>query len=110
MRKKVLIMDTIMNFFAENTAILYSLLTCLGFITCDALLGWIKGYKEDNFDLSLVPQFLKTNVFPYMGGLIILAFFSCLIPDLISVFYVAVGLVSLKFGKEAILEKAKGLF
>jgi len=103
-------MDSIIKLFAENSAIFYSLLTCLGFIFCDTLLGYAKAWKEGNFDLSLAPKFLVSNIFPYIGALIILALFSLFIEDMISLFYIAVGLVMVKFGKEIITEKIKALF
>lgn len=103
-------MELIINLFNDNMAIFYSLLTCLGFIICDTLLGFIKAWKDSEFDLSLAPQFLKSNIFPYIGGLIILASFSLMIEEMVSIFYIAVGLVMVKFGKEIIIEKVKGLF
>lgn len=102
-------MNSVTTFLTSNATV-YSLLICLGFIGADTLLGWIKAWKDGTFDFSKVPMFLASNVFPYMGGLIILALFSSFVAELQPVFYAGVALVSAKFGKDAIQGKLLALF
>jgi hypothetical protein len=103
-------MEYIINLINSNPTIIYGLLTSLGFIIIDTLLGYMLALKNGNFDISKIPQFLSTGVLPYVGGLIIIAGFSLIITEIVPVFITCVGLVSLKFGKEIILDKAKQLF
>lgn len=94
----------------QQNPILNGLLVCLAFILLDTIMGWIKALKEGAFSWATVPQFIKTNIFPYVGGLIILALFSMLVPELEAVYYIAVAAVSVKFGVEAIKEKMLSIF
>jgi hypothetical protein len=104
------IITTITNFFSSNSTILYGLYISLGFILFDTLLGYLLAYKEGTFDWSKVPNFVSKNLFPYIGGLLLLAFFALINSDLESVFWIATAGVSVKFGKEIIMEKVKKLF
>jgi len=105
-----IIMNTLVSFFSTNSTILYGLYVSLGFIATDTLVGWLLAYKEGNFDWSKAPQSLATNILPFVGGLIILAFFALINSDLESVFWIGCAGVSVKFGKEIIVEKVKKLF
>lgn len=96
--------------FVFDINVIYTLLGSLGLIILDAIFGWFKSYKEGTFDFALVPQFIKTNIFPYIGGLTILALFSMVMTDVQYVFYGATALVATKFGKEILLEKVTALF
>ena len=104
------IINMLANFFSTNSTILNGLYISLGLILTDTLFGWLLAYKEGKFDWSKAPQALSTNILPYMGGLILLAFFSSISSELESVFWVATAGVSVKFGKEIIMEKVKRLF
>jgi len=104
------IVTTLTNFFTSNSTILYGLYISLGLIVVDTLVGYLLAYKEGTFDWSKAPQALSTNVVPYIGGLILLAFFALINSDLESVFWLGCAGVSIKFGKEIIVEKVKKLF
>jgi hypothetical protein len=104
--------------FILSSLIIKSLLAILTLIIVDTILGILISFKRKQFDLSLVPLFLASNVLPYMGGLIVLAllsvYLSLLDPDLGSLleylYYTAAATVGLKFSKEALLDKIKQLF
>lgn len=90
--------------------ILNSLLVALGSIVLDMLLGVGMGIKSGTFSLSKLPKFLASNVVPYIGGLIILAVFANYFSEMEYLFYAGVALVTVKFSKEALLDKLTALF
>jgi len=92
-----------------DTIILNSLLISLASILLDTIMGILISIKAKTFDVSKLPQFIAGNVFPYMGGLIILAVFANYVPDLAYLFYAGVALVTVKFSKEALIDKLKTL-
>jgi hypothetical protein len=93
-----------------DSAILNSLLVALASIILDMLMGVAISVKNSTFSLSKLPQFLANNVFPYVGGLIILAVFANYVSNLAYLYYAGVGLVTVKFSKEALIDKLKLLF
>jgi len=90
--------------------ILNSLLVSLAFIFVDTLFGVILSIKNKDFLIKELPRFVSTAVFPYIGGLIILAIFANYIDDFMPIFILIVGLVSAKFGIETLKEKIFKLF
>lgn len=93
-----------------DSTILNSLLVALASILLDMLMGVCIAIKIGTFSLSTLPKFLASNVVPYVGGLIILAVFANYLSDLNYLFYAGVGLVTVKFSKEALIDKLKTLF
>lgn len=81
----------------------------VGFIFADVIVGWIKAILNKEFDISKAPQFLATNIFPYIGGLIIIGLMANFISEIKPIFFALTALVDLKFGKEIIIEKILGL-
>lgn len=102
-------MEFLNNLLINNMDMVNILISVLVFILADTFMGWFLALKTGTFDLALVPQFLKNNVFPYMGALIMLAVLGLVSPEIKGIFFIIAGLVALKFGKEAILEKGKAL-
>lgn len=97
--------------FLQQKMVWYSILICVALILADAVLGWIKAYVEGKFTFTLVPKFIKSNLLPYIGGLLVIAFLAALNPDQFQpVFLTVVGLVDVKFGVDVIKEKVIGLF
>lgn len=92
------------------SSIFQTLIIVLTTILFDVLVGVLISIKKGRFDLSILPQFIKTNVFPYMGGLLVLALLSAYLPEMEYLYYAAVGIVTLKFSKEALLDKIQELF
>lgn len=86
------------------------LLLALMPILLDTLFGILVSIKNRTFSVSKMPQFLVTNVFPYIAALVTLALLSAYLSELEYLYYVAVGMVALKFSKEALLDKMKQLF
>lgn len=102
-------MEFLNNLLINNMDMVNILISVLVFILADTFMGWFLALKTGTFDLALVPQFLKNNVFPYMGALIMLAVLGLVSPEIKGIFFIIAGLVALKFSKEAILEKGKEL-
>ena len=93
----------------DNT-ILNSLIISLVLILTDALMGIFLSIKGKTFDIRVMPQFLKTNLLPYIGGLLIIGIGANYISELMPVFLTCVSLVSIKFGIEIIKDKVIKLF
>lgn len=94
-----------------DPTVILGLKVSLAFIGLDAFLGWFVAAKNLEFDFRKVPQFLKTNIFPYFGTLILLAFATLVDPEtFIVLFGAASGLISAKFGIEALKDKLTKLF
>lgn len=87
-----------------------SLLIVLTSILIDFVLGVLISIKDTKFDISLLPKFIATNIFPYVGGLVVLAFLALYLPEMSYLYYGAVSMVTLKFSKEALFDKIKQLF
>lgn len=52
--------------------VVYTLLVVIGLIVADTLLGIIKAFASNSFDVRLLADYLRTSILPYVGALIIL--------------------------------------
>lgn len=93
-----------------DPAVLLALKIALIAIVADTLITWCLTFVQGTFDIRKVPQFLKTNVLPYFGALVILAVVTIYAPDYTPIFYFVTGLVTIKFGVEAIKDKLTKFF
>lgn len=84
-----------------STGIFTSLGAILAIITLHTLLGIILSIKAVKFDVRKLPQFLATNVLPYMGGLLVLAlavlFAGEYSVQIAAIFYAAAAATATKF-------------
>lgn len=88
--------------------ILLGLKICVIAILADTLLGWVFAFIRGEFDIREAPRFLQTAVLPYMGSLLIVAGLAYLDPQYMPVFIVVTGIITAKFGVEAIKDKILG--
>ena len=79
-------------------------------IATDAAFGWIFAVAKGTFDIRLVPQFLRTNLFPYMAALLLLAIVTLAAPEYKPVFFFMCAIVTGKFGVEALKDKLTQFF
>ena len=93
-----------------GSAIFKSLLLVLATILLDFILGVLVSIKKGTFSLSVLPKFIASNVFPYVGGLVTLALLSVYLSQLEYLYYTFVAMAAIKFSKEALLDKVKALF
>lgn len=93
-----------------DPAVLLGLKLALIAILCDTLIGWILAIKLGEFDIRLVPLFLKTNVFPYIGVLLVLALVTVADAAYTPLFYFICAIVTVKFGVEALKDKLTQFF
>lgn len=93
-----------------TTAVFKSLLIVAASIFLDFFLGVLISIKKKTFSLSLLPQTIATNFFPYMCGLIVLALLSVYLSELEYLYYAFALATTAKFSKEALLDKVKVLF
>jgi hypothetical protein len=78
----------------------YALAIVVAAIVLDALLAVMNTFKPDtdNFDFRKLPQFVATNIFPYVGGLTLVATLANVIGDPYSaLFYPIAAAVLLKY-------------
>lgn len=93
-----------------SNPILNSLMISLITILIDTVLGIMVSLKNKEFDVSKLPQFIATNLFPYIGGLVVIGIGAYYISSLEYLFYAGNALVIIKFSKEALIDKLKILF
>lgn len=90
--------------------ILLGIKICLIAIVADTLLGWIFAFVKGEFDIREAPRFLQTAVLPYIGSLLIVAGLAYLEPSYMPIFAIVTGIITAKFGVEAIKDKIIGYF
>lgn len=74
-----------------------TLLGVLTLILVDTLLGIMLSLKQGRFNLRKLPQFLSTNVLPYIGGLLVLGLAAGSNAQLAAVFYAAAATAGTKY-------------
>jgi len=90
--------------------ILTGIQICLIAILGDTLLGWLFAFIRGEFDIRQAPRFLQTAVLPYVGSLLIVAGLAYIDPGYMPVFIAITGIITAKFGVEAIKDKIIGYF
>jgi hypothetical protein len=90
--------------------ILLGIKICLIAIIADTLLGWLFAFIKGEFDIREAPRFLQTAILPYVGSLLIVAVLAYLDSVYMPVFVVITGIITAKFGMEAIKDKIIGYF
>ncbi len=79
-------------------------------ILIDSVLGIIKAIRRGEFDASKLPEFLAQDVFPYVGGLgVVAAAAQFLGAPFTEIFYAVGALVAVKYLAD-IKNKLKALF
>ena len=94
--------------FAVAPEVIKALILALGVIVADALLGLVRAISRGEFDVRMLPRFLRTNVLPYAGGLLVLAVFSMFIEEIKAILLTSTGFVVAKFLAE-ILDKLRAM-
>ena len=61
---------------------------------------WV-AVRKGEFKMIELPRFLYTNVLPYGGGLLAWGAFSAINPVLYAGYFIIVGALNIKYGKEA---------
>ena len=90
--------------------ILLGIKICLIAIIADTLLGWLFAFIKGEFDIRQAPRFLQTAVLPYVGSLLIVAGLAYIDAQYMPVFVIVTGIITAKFGVEAIKDKIIGYF
>lgn len=91
-------------------SILLGIKICLIAIIGDTLLGWIFAFIKGEFDIREAPRFLQTAILPYVGSLLIVAGLAYIDEAYLPVFAIITGIITAKFGVEAIKDKIIGYF
>ena len=92
-----------------DTKVLATLGTVLGLILADFVFGVLVSLKNNDFSFSKLPQFVKTSLIPYIGGLLALALFSNANAELGALFFTIAATITVKFLAD-ITTKVKQLF
>lgn len=88
--------------------ILYALLSTAALIILDAIAGCLLAWRRGAWDWRKLPQFLRTNLAPYLGGLALLAALALLRPETTALFLTSTAATDLKFSLE-LLAKVRDL-
>lgn len=80
-----------------NPKILWAFVSIMTLIVVKTLLTWICVWRDGKFDVREAPRFVVTQVLPYTAGLLVLALPSLWHEDLAAIYYVAAGLVGVKY-------------
>lgn len=59
--------------FLNELTVWGAMFVVVSLIIADALFGMITAIKHKEFDIRMVPEFVASNVFPFVGGLAVLA-------------------------------------
>ena len=102
-------MDFDLNFILE-LPVFTALLIVLAAILVKTCFGIILAIKEKEFDVRKLPQFLATNVVPYIGGMAILAYVAHLAGGPFGYLFYAVALAVLAKYLAEIKDKVQQLF
>ena len=95
--------------FIFDKAIVISLLTVLGLIVIDTLLGWLIAFSKGEFDIRKAPQFLRTKILPFVGPLVLLAIGAMSLDVIKAMYYPAAIAATGAFGAD-IKDKLVGVF
>lgn len=98
--------------FINELTVWNALIVVIAGILLDAVLGILKTLKPDNenFDLRKLPQFVQTQILPYVGGLGVLAIVAEFIGQPYdAMFYPVAVAVLVKYAAE-IKDKLANLF
>ena len=90
--------------------ILTGIQICSIAIIGDTLLGWVLAFVNGEFNIREAPRFLQTAILPYIGSLLIVAVLAYLDPSYMPLFVIVTGIITAKFGVEAIKDKVIGYF
>jgi hypothetical protein len=74
-----------------------TLSTVLGLVLADFILGVMDSLRGGTFQFSKLAQFMETSLVPYLGGLLVLAFFSSVNTELSVLFFGIAATISAKF-------------
>lgn len=83
------------NFMAAKVATVLVGVLCL--VIADFVLGVLTSFRSGTFKLSKLPQFMETSLVPYVGGLLVLAFFSSTNTALEVLFFSVTATITAKF-------------
>lgn len=102
-------MDNLKFYFHFTPEVFYGFGAVTVLIVADVLLGILQAVAKNEFDLRKLPQFLKQNVLPYLGGLGILAVASLFSPVFAGLFIASAGATAIKFLAD-LKDKVAGIF
>jgi len=88
--------------------VFYSLAVVLALIMLDVALGLLLAIVTSSWSWQKLPSFLRQNILPYVGGLLLLALFAAH-PEIKAVFLTAAAFTTAKFLAD-IKDKAGRLF
>ncbi len=83
------------NFMSAQEAVALVGVLCL--VLADFVLGVLTSLRSGTFNLSKLPQFIETSLVPYVGGLLVLAFFSSVNTTLEVLFFSVTATITAKF-------------
>ena len=95
--------------FDIDMIVVWTLLTILAVIVIDTILGIIIAFSKGEFDPRKLPNFLKTNLFPFVGALALLAIGAMSLDVIKALFFASAAAALAKFLAE-IKDKLESIF
>jgi hypothetical protein len=83
--------------FTIDPNVIQALIVALAVILVDALLGIIRAIARGEFDFTRLPQFLISNLLPYVGSLLVLAVFSLFVQEIKAILLASAAFILAKF-------------
>lgn len=91
-----------------DRAVLSVYIVVVFLIAIDTLFGWILAISRGEFEISKAPQFLRTNVLPYAGPLMLLAIGAMALDSIKVIYFPSAASAGASFISD-IVDKARSL-
>jgi hypothetical protein len=95
--------------FAIDMTVIWTMLTIVCVIVIDTILGVIIAFSKGEFDPKKLPNFLKNNIFPFVGSLALLAI-GAMSLDVIKVLFFASAAAALARFLAELKSKLESIF
>lgn len=83
--------------YSLDMAVVWAFVTVLVLIMLDTLLGIILAFSRSEFDPRKLPQFLRTNILPFAGALMLLAIGAMSLDVIKALYFASVAAATAKF-------------
>lgn len=93
-----------------DPAVLLGLKVAVLAIVADTVITWVLALAKGEFDIRLMPKFLRTNILPYMAVLLFVALLTMAEETYKPVFFFVTAIVAAKFSIEALKDKLLQFF
>lgn len=83
--------------FVIDMIVVWAFVTVLVLIGLDTLMGVLLAFTRNEFDPRKLPQFLRTNILPYAGALMLLAIGAMSLDVIKALYFASVSAATIKY-------------